>query len=76
MFNKKIKTVVKINGMSCIHCSNKVKTVLEKIDSVSKVKVLLDKKCAIIYSKKKLDKEEIKNKIKDIDYKVVEIYED
>lgn len=37
MFGKKIKTTIKIEGMSCEHCANKVKTTLEKIENKSKI---------------------------------------
>ena len=34
---KRIKTVIKIEKMSCKHCSNKVKLALEEVESVKKV---------------------------------------
>lgn len=61
--------------MSCIHCANKVKTTLLKIDSIKKVKVDLAKKEATIISNEKLDINKIKEKIEQLDYKVIDIME-
>ena len=76
MFSKKIKTIVKIEGMSCEHCVNKVKNALMNIDGVKGVKVNLAKKEAIISSNNKLDKEMIKKLIENLDYKFIDIVEE
>ena len=76
MFSKKIKTIVKIEGMSCEHCANKVKNALMNIDDVKGVKVNLSKKEAIISSNNKLDKDLIKKIIEDLDYKFIDIVEE
>ena len=76
MFSKKIKTIVKIEGMSCEHCANKVKNTLMNIDDVKGVKVNLSKKEAIISSDNKLDKDLIKKLIEDLDYKFIDIVEE
>ncbi len=76
MFSKKIKTIVKIEGMSCEHCANKVKNALMNIDDVKGVKVNLSKKEAIISSNNKLDKDLIKKLIEDLDYKFIDIVEE
>lgn len=76
MFNKKIKTTVKIEGMSCEHCANKVKTVLEKIDVVKKVKVNLSKKESVIISDKSINEGQVKEMIENLDYKVINIVEE
>lgn len=75
MFGKKIKTVIKIEGMSCEHCANKVKRSLERIDMVKKVKVDLAKKEATVISLEKLDTNILKDKIESLDYKVIDIVE-
>lgn len=54
MFNKKIKTIIKVEGMSCNHCANKVITSLEELEEVSKVKVDLKSKEVTILSKEAL----------------------
>ncbi len=72
MFNKKITTVIKIDGMHCDHCVKSVTKALESIDGVSKVKVDLETKEAIITSKVNLDLNLIKEKITDLNFKVID----
>lgn len=76
MFSKKMKTIVKIEGMSCEHCSNKVQNAFMNIDGIKAVKVNLYKKEAIILSSNKLDKDIIKNLIENLDYKLLDIVEE
>lgn len=76
MFSKTIKTIVKIEGMSCEHCANKVKDTFLSVNNVKSVKVNLSKKEAIISSSEKLDKDIIKNLIENLDYKVIDIMEE
>ena len=74
MFNNK-KTVVTIEGMSCNHCKNKVEVALQTIENVNKVKVDLKSKQAIISSKTEVDKDNIKNIVEELGYKVIDIKE-
>ena len=74
MFNNK-KTVVTIEGMSCNHCKNKVEFTLQTIENVNKVKVDLKSKQAIISSKTEIDKNNIKNIVEELGYKVIDIKE-
>ena len=60
---KRIKTVIKIEKMSCKHCSNKVKLALEEVEGVKKVSVSLEKKEATILSINPLEKENLKKVI-------------
>lgn len=76
MFSKKIKTIVKIEGMSCEHCANKVKDAFLSVNNVKSVKVNLSKKEAIILSSNKLDKDMIKHLIENLDYKLLDIVEE
>ena len=76
MFGKKIKTIVKIDGMACEHCANKVKKAFLDVDNVKNVKVNLTKKEAIITSSEKLDKGQIRDIINNLDYKFIEIIEE
>lgn len=66
-----MKKVVKINGMKCEHCSSRVQSALEKLDSVKSVKVNLDKKEAVISGE--VDDQLIKDTITSAGYEVVEI---
>ena len=70
MFNKKIKTVITIEGMMCDHCKSKVEKSLLELKDVSKVKVSLKDKTAIIYSKNSINESDIINAINKLDYKV------
>ncbi len=74
MFNNK-KTVVTIEGMSCNHCKNKVEVALQTIENVNKVKADLKSKQAIISSKTEVDKDNIKNIVEELGYKVIDIKE-
>lgn len=73
MFSKNIKTIVKIEGMQCLHCANSVKSSLLNIPSVKKVSVNLSTKEATIISKESLDKKKVKELITALDYQVLAI---
>ena len=75
MFSKKIKTIVKIEGMHCSHCANSVKSSLLSIPSVKKVSVNLSTKEVIIISKESLDEKRVKELITALDYQVLAIKE-
>lgn len=76
MFSRKIKTVVLIDGMSCEHCANKVKTTIDQIEHVKKVKVDLSKKQVTITSSEKIDINKLKEQIENLDYRVMNITEE
>ncbi len=75
MFSKKNKMIVGIEGMMCGHCASKVESTLKSIDNVSKVKVNLEKKEAVIIYIDKINKEEIEKRISALEYKVTKIEE-
>ena len=64
--------IIKINGMSCMHCANTVTTTLENIDNIIKVKVDLKKKEAVITYQNDIDTNVIKDTINNLDYEFVE----
>lgn len=68
----KKKMIIKINGMSCMHCANTVTTALENIDNIIKVKVDLKKKEAVITYQSDIDTNVIKDTINNLDYEFVE----
>lgn len=68
----KKKIIIKINGMSCMHCANTVTTALENIDNIIKVKVDLKKKEAVITYQNDIDTNVIKDTINNLDYEFVE----
>lgn len=75
MFSKKIKTIVKIEGMQCLHCANLVKSSLLNIPNVKKVSANLSTKKVTIISKESLDENELKELITALDYQVLTIKE-
>lgn len=72
MFNKKIKQVINVDGMSCSHCAKKVENSLKDIDGVVKVSVNLDRKEVIITSKFEIDTNLLRKKIEDLGYKYLD----
>ena len=70
MLGKKNKQVVNIEGMKCEHCAKTVEEKIGKIEGVSKVKVDLKKKCAIITSSSLIKKEEVEASLEDTNFKV------
>ncbi len=72
MLFKKIETVIKIEGMHCGGCANRVKNVLSNIKNVKSVNVSLEEKKATIISSKELNLDEIKQAIDDLGFKIVE----
>ena len=73
MFSKKLKKIIKIDGMSCSHCAKKVEDILLSIDGITKAKVNLKEKIATITLNNKIDNSIIKEKIDALDYKVLDI---
>ncbi len=72
MFNKKIKQVINVDGMSCSHCAKKVENSLKEVDGVIKVSVNLDKKEVIIISKFEIDASLLRKKIETLGYKYLD----
>ncbi len=58
-----VKQVVSIEGMKCEHCAAHMKEAFEKIDGVKECKVDLEKKEAVVKSKKGLTWEEAKGAV-------------
>lgn len=72
MFNKKVKQVINVDGMSCSHCAKKIENSLKEVDGVLKVSVNLDKKEVIITSKFEIDTNLLRKKIEDLGYKYLD----
>ena len=72
MFNKKIKQVINVDGMSCSHCAKRVENSLKEVEGVLKVSVNLDKKEVIITSKFEIDTSLLRKKIEDLGYKYLD----
>ncbi|NLJ71021.1 MAG: heavy metal translocating P-type ATPase [Clostridiaceae bacterium] len=69
-----MKKIIKIEGMSCHHCSGRVEKVLNQIDGVSAT-VNLEKKQAEVKSNQDIDNQILIDTITDAGYEVVEIIE-
>ena len=69
MFNKKIKTIIKVEGMSCNHCADKVTKALESLDDIRKVKVNLKNNSVTILSDKELNIKVVESTINSLEYK-------
>lgn len=72
MFNKKIKQVIGVDGMSCSHCAKRVENSLKEVDGVIKVSFNLDKKEVIIISKFEIDASLLRKKIETLGYKYLD----
>ena len=66
-------TIIKINGMSCGHCSMAVKKALGQIEGVEKVEVSLEDKNAVIHVNQNVTDEQITNAIVEAGYEVTAI---
>jgi copper chaperone CopZ len=64
--------IIKIEGMHCENCVNKVKRAINKLDGAS-AQVDLKKNQAVVKFDKKVDEELLKNVIENLDFKVVDI---
>lgn len=73
MFQKKIQTIIQIEGMQCSHCAQKVKMGLENMKEVKKVTVDLSKNQAIVISSPSLAVDEVKQIIEVLGYQVTAI---
>ena len=73
MFKKSSKLIVVIEGMSCDHCAHTVATSLSQIENITKVKVNLSKKEALISYTNLPSTTLIKETITSLGYKVLDI---
>ncbi len=73
MFLSKSKKIVVIDGMMRNHCAKKVEETLNKLANVDKVKADVKKGIATVWYHESVDVNQIKDSIKALDYKVVEI---
>jgi Cu+-exporting ATPase len=66
--------IIKIEGMSCAHCTARVKKALEALDGVSVADVSLDDKQAKVTFTAPVSDQTLAQAVTDADYDVVEIY--
>lgn len=66
-----VRTVLKVEGMSCSHCENAIKNSVCALDGVNAVNVdLLDKTVTVEYENSKVSIDRIKSEIKDLGYDI------
>lgn len=65
------KTIIKVNGMVCNGCENRVKNALKEIEKIEKVDANHKKGTVTIASKSEVDVNIIEEKIKDLGFEVV-----
>ena len=62
---------LKIDGMHCSGCENRVKNSLKTINGIKEVNANHETGIVKITSKKEIDMEEVKQKIENLDFKVI-----
>ncbi|RVU54713.1 heavy-metal-associated domain-containing protein [Anaerosphaera multitolerans] len=67
-----MEKTLKIDGMTCEHCSARVKDALEALDNVESVKVSLFKNKAVVQGEN-LDESTLKSAVENSGYKVTSI---
>ena len=65
------ETIIKVNGMVCSGCENRVKNALENIEGIEKVVANHIKGIVTVTSKENISKEVMEEKIEDIGFEVV-----
>ncbi|MBC2582044.1 cation transporter [Clostridium sp. DJ247] len=70
-----MKKKIIVEGMSCGHCVNHVKTALEEINGVTGANVDLASKTALVEANGEIKDEDIKFAIEDAGYEVLSIEE-
>ena len=68
-----MEKIVKIEGMKCEGCANRVKNSIKELKGVKKIDVSLNDKEAIITYKKELSNDDINRKITALGFSIVEI---
>lgn len=67
MFNS-YKKIIRVEGMTCEHCANRVKNALCGIDGVKKVKVNLNEGLVNVLTGREIENDVFKNEIEKLGY--------
>ncbi|BBF43217.1 lead, cadmium, zinc and mercury transporting ATPase [Lachnospiraceae bacterium KM106-2] len=70
---KKMQKTIKIDGMSCGHCSARVESALKNVKGVDEVTVSLDDANAVVTMSEEVPNENLKDVVEDAGYTVVEV---
>ena len=65
------KVILKIGGMSCSHCANRIQEVLKNIENIKEVQVDLDSGTAIVFFEGDLDLDTIRSLIEEEGYQLL-----
>jgi copper chaperone CopZ len=68
-----MKTIIKIDGMTCMHCAKSVTDRLNALEGITSTKVNLEQKQAVVESKQPVDKDLVTRTITDAGYTVTGI---
>jgi len=72
--NRMIETTIKVKGMHCVSCENKVKDAVLNVKGVKNAKVdYASEKATIEFDEEKTDIKNIMNAIKNIEYQPEEV---
>ena len=66
-----MKTVIKIDGMTCAHCVRHVKEALEKVPGVKKAEVDLENKTAVVEHEGEVSLQAMRSAVTEAGYRVV-----
>lgn len=68
-----MKKTLNIEGMSCGHCANHVKTALSELNGVDEVVVSLEDKNALVQLSSEVGNDVLSNAVKEVGYEVTSI---
>lgn len=68
-----MKKTINIEGMSCGHCSGRVKKELEILDGVKSAKVSVEDKRAVVELESEVDIENLKKAVREAGYNPISI---
>lgn len=68
-----MERIIKIEGMKCEGCANRVKNILKSVKGIKKINVELENKQAIITIKKEIDEQLVTKLIESLGFKVIGI---
>lgn len=71
---KKIK--ITIEGMHCASCASNIERALKKIKGVKEVSISIMTKKGFVEAEDSVNREDVKNAVSKVGYKVVEVEED
>lgn len=68
-----MERIISIEGMSCMHCAERVNKALSSLNEVEKVEVHLEQKNAVVTLHDNIEDEDLINAVKEAGYEVTSI---